>query len=144
MVTANEIWSSTNEAWLTAQSNDESDTCIIIKRAENYIDYVTREPLDDGTLGPLIRYISVPKHLSHSHLMIFILFYMYHSINWFIYYTEGVFMSPGGTGCIYSTLFDAHIRLIFSRQYHINCLSIQNTYNFIYAYIFDFWPSVSH
>ncbi len=29
-------------------------------------------------------------------------------------------MSPGGTGCIYSTLFDVHIRLIFSRQYHIN------------------------
>jgi len=24
------------------------------------------------------------------------------------------------------TLFDAHIRLIFSRQYHINCLSILN------------------
>ena len=41
-------------------------------------------------------------------------------------------------------VFDAHIRLIFSRQYHINCLSIQNTYNFIYAYIFDIWPSVSH
>jgi hypothetical protein len=61
-----------------------------------------------------------------------------------VYYTEGVSMSSEGTGCIYSTLFDAHIRLIFSRQYHINCLSIQNTYNFIYAYIFDIWPSVSH
>ena len=46
------------------------------------------------------------------------------------YYTEGVFMSPGGTGCIYSTLFDAHIWLIFSRQYHINCLSIQKHVQF--------------
>jgi len=57
---------------------------------------------------------------------------------------DGRDSSSGGTGCIYSTLFDAHIRLIFSRQYHINCLSIQNTYNFLYAYIFDIWPSVSH
>jgi len=31
-------------------------------------------------------------------------------------YTEGVFTSSGRTGCIYSTLFDAHIRLILSRQ----------------------------
>jgi len=96
MVTANGIWPSTNEAWLTAQNNDESwlkisiklgqpNTCIIIKRAENFMDYVTREPFDDGTLETLIRYNSAPKHLSHCHLMIFILFYMYHSINWFIY-----------------------------------------------------------
>ena len=60
------------------------------------------------------------------------------------YYTEGVFTSSGRTGCIYSTLFDAHIIFMLSRQYHINCLSIQNTYNFIYAYIFDIWPSVPH
>ena len=31
------------------------------KKTENRIDYVTREPLDDNTVGPLIRYISVPK-----------------------------------------------------------------------------------
>lgn len=83
MVTANGNWPSTNEAWIETQSNDESwlniltelnqpNTCIVLKREENYIDYVTREPLDDGTLGPLIQYqyISVPKQLSHSHLMI--------------------------------------------------------------------------
>jgi hypothetical protein len=81
IVTANGNWPTTNNAWLEVQSNDESwlkiltkldqhNTCIIIKRAENYIDYVTREILDDGNLGPLIRYISVPKQLSHSHLMI--------------------------------------------------------------------------
>ena len=81
MVTANGLWPSSNEAWLEAQRNDDSwltiltkleqpNTCIILKRAENYMDYVTREPLDDNTLGPLIRYISVPKHLSHSHLML--------------------------------------------------------------------------
>jgi hypothetical protein len=44
----------------------------------------------------------------------------------------------------YSTLFDAHIRLIFSRQCHINCLFTQNTYNFTCAYIFEYrfctWP----
>ena len=34
------------------------------------MDYVTREPLDDGTLGSLIRYIGVPKHLSHSHFTV--------------------------------------------------------------------------
>jgi hypothetical protein len=33
----------------------------------------------------------------------------------------------------YSTLFDTHIRLIFSRQYHINCLSTQKQLQFIYA-----------
>ena len=81
MVTANGIWPSTNEAWLIAQSNDASwltilnkldqpNTCIILQRTENYMDYVTRELLDDGTLGPLIRYISIPKHLSHSHLLL--------------------------------------------------------------------------
>jgi hypothetical protein len=31
---------------------------------------------------------------------------------------------------IYSTLFDAHIRLIFSRQYYINCRSTQKHVQF--------------
>ena len=40
-----------------------------------------------------------------------------------IYYTEGVFTSSGRTR---STLFDSHITVMFSRQYHINCLSVSN------------------
>ena len=81
MVTANGHWPTTNEEWLAAQDRDEfwstileklnqSNTCIILKREENHIDYVMRELLDNGALGPLIRYISVPKHLSHSHLVL--------------------------------------------------------------------------
>jgi len=34
------------------------------------MDYVTRELLDHGTLGPLIGFISVPKHLSQSQLLL--------------------------------------------------------------------------
>ena len=34
------------------------------------MDYVTRELLDHGTLGQLIRYINVPKHLSQSQLLL--------------------------------------------------------------------------
>jgi len=49
---------------------NQPNTCIILKRQEHYIDYVTRELLDDNTVGPLIRYIIVPKHLSHSHLIL--------------------------------------------------------------------------
>ena len=41
-------------------------------------------------------------------------------------------------GCIYSTLFDAHIRLIFTRQYHINCLSIQKHVQFHICIYFRF------
>ena len=32
---------------------------------------------------------------------------------------------------LYSTHCDAHIIFMFSRQYHINCLSIQNTCNYM-------------
>ena len=81
MVTANGTWPTSNEMWMEAQSKDEvwstillklnqHNTCIILKREEDHIDYVTRELLDDGSLGPLIRYISVPKQLSHSHLIL--------------------------------------------------------------------------
>ena len=51
------------------------------------------------------------------------------------YYTEGVFMSSGN---IYSTLFDAHIIFMFSRQYHINCLSIQKHVQFHICIYFRF------
>ena len=37
---------------------------------DNHLDYFTRELLEDGVLGPIIRYISVPKQLSHSHLVL--------------------------------------------------------------------------
>ena len=81
MVTANGTWPTSNEMWMEAQSKDEfcstillklnqHNTCIILKRDAEHIDYVTRELLDDGSLGPLIRYISVPKQLSHSHLIL--------------------------------------------------------------------------
>ena len=81
MVTADGTWPINNEQWMEAQNKDEfwstmlvklnqHNSCIIIKRQENHLDYFTRELLDDGTLGPIIRYISVPKQLSHSHLML--------------------------------------------------------------------------
>ena len=81
MVTANGSWPVTNQQWLEAQQKDkfwlkilakldQHNTCIIIKKQDNHLDYFTRELLDDGTLGPIIRYISVPKQLSHSHLVL--------------------------------------------------------------------------
>ena len=50
-------------------------------------------------------------------------------------YTEGVFTSSGRT---HSTLFDAHIIFIFSRQYHINCLCIQKHVQFHICIYFRF------
>ena len=48
--------------------------------------------------------------------------------------TPKVFLRVQGAFNSKLTHCDAHIIFMFSRQYHINCLSIQNTYNFIYAY----------
>ena len=42
------------------------------------------------------------------------------------------------SGNIYSTLFDAHIIFMFSRQYHINCLSIQKHVQFHICIYFRF------
>ena len=42
------------------------------------------------------------------------------------------------SGNIYSTLFDAHIIFIFSRKYHINCLSIQKHAQFHICIYFRF------
>jgi hypothetical protein len=81
MVTANGSWPVTDQQWLEAQQKDEfwvkilakldqHNTCIIIKKQDNHLDYFTRELLEDGALGPIIRYISVPKQLSHSHLVL--------------------------------------------------------------------------
>ena len=81
LVTEVGVWPSTNEQWMEAQDKDlfwstmltklnQPNTCIVLKRQDNHVDYLTRELLDDNTVGPLIRYISVPKQLSHSHLVL--------------------------------------------------------------------------
>jgi len=81
MATANNTWPKTNGEWLEFQKKDEfwsqillklnaHDTCIILKQKDNIIDYVTRESLDNSILGPLVRYISVPKQLTHSQLVL--------------------------------------------------------------------------
>ncbi len=63
MVTANGSWPVTDQQWLEAQQKDEfwlkilakldqHNTCIIIKKQDNHLDYFTRELLEDGALGP--------------------------------------------------------------------------------------------
>ena len=81
MVTANGSWPISDQQWFEAQQQDEfwlkilakldqHNTCIIIKKQDDHLDYFTRELLENGALGPIIRYISVPKQLSHSHLLL--------------------------------------------------------------------------
>jgi len=61
------------------------------------------------------------------------------------YYTEGVFMSPGGTGCINSTLFDAHIQWHWFSAVSVTSIvsPYKNTYN-SYMHIFSIFGSLYH
>ena len=77
MATGNSLWPKTNAQWLEAQKNDqywcsildritEKNRCIIFKNGADYVDYVGREDLEDGSLGPLVRHTSTVKQMAHS------------------------------------------------------------------------------
>jgi len=78
LATGNNKWPVTNDQWLMAQQDDlywrtilnkinEKGYCLIIKNTEEYVDYITREVLDDDeNLGPLIRRTNITKKMTHS------------------------------------------------------------------------------
>jgi len=44
--------------------------CLVLKNKDDYVDYIMREDLEDGNLGPLIRRTNIPKKLTHSNRVI--------------------------------------------------------------------------
>jgi len=77
MATDNNEWPTTMEQWLDIQKQDcywmtildkidAKGYCLIIKNTPDYVDYIMREDLNDGSLGPLIRRTNIPKKLTHS------------------------------------------------------------------------------
>ena len=81
MMTGNNSWPITNEQWMKVQEDDPSwgpilhkitvkGYCLVLKNKDDYVDYIMREDLEDGNLGPLIRRTNIPKKLTHSNRVI--------------------------------------------------------------------------
>jgi len=77
MATGNNKWPTTMEQWLNIQKQDcywltildkidVKGYCLIVKNTSDYVDYIMREDLNDGCLGPLIRRTNIPMKLTHS------------------------------------------------------------------------------
>ena len=77
MATGNSTWPKTDEQWFEAQKKDvywstvldriiDKTGCIIFKNGADYVDYVAREELENGNLGPLVRHTSTVKQMTHS------------------------------------------------------------------------------
>jgi len=81
MATGNSTWPVTNEQWFEVQRSDKywnevlnkisvSGGGIILKNTAEYVEYVTREEVEEGKLGPLVRRTSTVKQMSHSNRVI--------------------------------------------------------------------------